>query len=154
MTRGRTGGPLPATYWPQPWLTQLWFDLGVRSYFHTGQNSGNLFNRANAAETHRRPALVRPFELQRFERCSALYDARMRQVHREMFGARPGAAPPVPTRGDLLRLRRDPAVDWVVVPQHFPDLAAATNGRWSVYDARRIRNSRESLAGRGEQAGP
>ncbi|HEY8506162.1 MAG TPA: hypothetical protein VIL46_16365, partial [Gemmataceae bacterium] len=59
LPAGRGGAP-PTVYWPVRSLPLLWFDLSAHSYFHPGQNAGNLFNRANAVETHRRAALVRP----------------------------------------------------------------------------------------------
>jgi hypothetical protein len=44
-----------------------------------------------------------------------------------------------PTRADLDRLCRDEAVDYAVLQQDIDGLYAATNGRFFIYDCRRLR---------------
>lgn len=129
--------PAPTVYWATDRAGTVWFEVGADAYFEYAQIGGNLFNRANAVEVHRRAGVVAPFERYTYYRDRDRLDDRVRQVVRDLFHGDPADRPP--GRADLDRLAADPAVDWVVLEQDFPDAGPVTNGRVYVYDARRLR---------------
>ena len=46
---------------------------------------------------------------------------------------------PPPTQDDLVRLCREPGLDFVAIPQEFPGLYSASNGRIFVYECYKLK---------------
>jgi hypothetical protein len=131
-------GQVPTVHWPNISTGELWFDVGANSYFSLHQIAGQLFHRETAIEAQRRSRLVAAFDL---DYLSTEYGLTVRQPWlREIYGVQ-GELPPA-THDGLFRLCGEPNLDFVVVPVEFPGLASATDGKWYVYDCRRIRQMR------------
>lgn len=128
---------LPTVYWPIRNIQNLWFDLRVPSYFHIHQIVGNLFNSGNAAEGARRAQLVKKFELERWRKESLLISPK--QMRRILTTYQAEEDEPPPQLPDFLRLCQEQRLDLAVLPQEFPGLYAAKNGKWFIYDCRALR---------------
>ena len=140
--RERDFGRPVTVYWRTD-LRELWFGLGVRSYFNTMQMSGCAFNRETAVEGWRRSRLVSRFEIAAIRR-NPPSDVDWRDALNEFFLATPDE--PAPTRDTLIRLCADPVLDVVVIPQDYPGLWSATDGTYYVYDAEHVRQRARSEA--------
>lgn len=115
----------------------VWIDARANSYFDIIQTAGVMFNRRTAQEIDRRAELVGKFEMHG-QRDKELFldDAKkagMENLFKVPFDC------PEPTSADLTRLCQDPGLDLVVIPQEFPGLYSAANGRVFVYECRKIR---------------
>jgi hypothetical protein len=115
----------------------LWIDVHATSYFDILQTAGVMFNRATADEIERRIGLVNKVEMARQRKEEVfLDDARklgMENLFKLSFNF------PDPARGDLVKLCQEPGLDYVVIPQEFPGLYSATNGRIYVYECYKVR---------------
>jgi hypothetical protein len=148
------GRPAPTVYWPTE-LRNVWFGVGAHSYFNRAQMAGSGFNRGTALEGKRRARLVERFE-SNYVRTSPSIAADWRPFFLRFYHATEGDQPP--TRGDLLELCREEVLDLVVVGQRFDGLYSATDGRYYLYDCRRLRSGVRPAAGEPRslhpQAGP
>jgi hypothetical protein len=133
----RADGGRPTVYWCTGQVDILWLDLRVNSYCEFSQLQGILFSRATAVEGSRRAVLVRQFEMERVRQERILLSDRWCELLEKMYGLTMDEADP--TRDDLLRLCREPGLDYVVTPHNFDGLYAETNGRVYVYDCRQLR---------------
>jgi hypothetical protein len=137
--REATGGRYPSVYWPVNRPDLLWIDVKATSYFSILQTAGVMFNKDTAHEIERRCTLVSKFEMaQQRQETVFLDDGRkvgMENLFKVEFNC------PAPTREDLLRLCREPGLDYVVIPQEFPGLYSATNGRVYVYECYKVLRS-------------
>jgi len=120
-------------YWPGAPLEQLWFDLGVNSYFHRVQLSGNIFSRATAIEGHRRTVVAAPFEIDRIRREFPRYPELAGEDLGDLIHL------PPPTVEQFWALVADPQVDFAILPYDFGG-AIATNGRVWIYDCHALRS--------------
>jgi hypothetical protein len=115
----------------------LWIDVHATCYFDILQTAGVMFNRATANEIDRRIGLVNKFEMARQRKEEVfLDDARklgMENLFKLSFNS------PDPARADLIKLCQEPGLDYVVIPQEFPGLYSATNGRVYVYECYKVR---------------
>jgi hypothetical protein len=135
------GGRL-TVYWPAD-LRDLWFTAEVNSYFNSVQLSGCAFNPETAREGRRRGRLVRRFEADGLRR-SPIPEPWWQEALERFHGVPEGE---VPTARDLRELCADPGLDFVVLEKDFDGLACATDGRYYVFDCRRIRAAGTSKAG-------
>src|SRR5205807_5335217 len=118
----------------------LWIDLRVNAFYEFSQIQGILFSRDTAVEGSRRARLVRQFEVDRLREERILLSDRWCELLENLYGV--GIEEADPTRDDLLRLCREPELDYVVSPHNFDGLYSETNGRVYVYDCDRIRRTR------------
>ncbi len=133
------GPDRPVVYWPAFREDAVWIDLEANNYFVMSQLGGVVFNRGTAIEGRRRKPLVRTFEAERVRRIQILLSDR--QLARFNDSLAMSIQEPDPNAEDVLTLCRDPQLDYAVLRIHLPEWAAATNGRWSLYDARAIRRT-------------
>ena len=132
-------------YWANNHVENLWFDLGVDSYYSHSQLAGNVFSRTTAMEGRRRGALVAPFEFDSVRRQRRLLEGRrLREIERTL-GVEVDAAPP-PEAAHLLRLCGESDLDFVVIRQAFPGLYAATDDAWFIYDCAALRQRPDAAA--------
>jgi hypothetical protein len=131
--------PRPTVYWSTGLVDILWIDLRVNSFYEFSQIQGILFSRDTAVEGTRRARLVRQFEADRLREEKILLPDRWCELLENLYGVRIEDA--APTRDDLLRLCREPELDFVVSPHNFDGLYSETNGRVYVYDCERIRRT-------------
>jgi hypothetical protein len=147
--RGATAPP-PTVYWCNGNLGTLWLDLRVRSYYQLQQIQGQLFSRDTAREAHRRARLVSQFEMERQGRERAFlaegWQRRLENYYQVLIDQA------APTRADLDRLCRDEAVDYAILQQDIDGLYAASNGRFFIYDCRRLRARRAAVERRRDSA--
>ena len=117
----------------------LWIDVGATSYFDILQTAGVMFHRSTAVEIDRRIALVAPFEMAH-QRDEGIFLSEVKKVGMEnLFKLKFDS--PSPTRQDLVRLCQEPGLDYVVIPQEFPGLYSASNGRVFVYECYKVRTT-------------
>jgi hypothetical protein len=134
-------GP-PSIYCSLGHAEYVWLDLHGTSYYDIVQTAGVMFQRQTAVELKRRIQLVRHFEMARLRKeqlfitpeCVPLIE----KFHEAKFDD------PGPSEEDLIRLCQEPGLDFVVLPQEFPGLYSAGNGRIFVYACDKVR----SIAGR------
>src|SRR5262249_34337733 len=84
-----------------------------------------------------RADLVAPFESDLVRRQRNLLPAWQVRETERMFQI--DLHPDPPCAEELLKLCADPELDYVVAPQEFPGLYAATNGTWFIYECRALR---------------
>jgi hypothetical protein len=129
------GARRPTVYWPTD-LRDIWLVGGARSYFNTVQMSGSSFNRGTALEGKRRALLVRRFELSQM----VPYPPPppwWREALERFFRAE--EIDPIPTEDDLWRLCQEEGLDFVILEAPLGGLPCATDGRYYIYDCRRLR---------------
>jgi hypothetical protein len=125
-------------FWPGRNVAFIWFQLRANVFFEfPHQIAGNLFNAGTAREGTRRAQLVKKFEMARLRQERILYSPQQLAQFRSVYGATENE--PAPEVGDLLALCREKQLDFVVLPQAFPGLYAASNGKLFLYDCRAIR---------------
>ncbi len=132
---GRAGPP--TVYWAANRVDCLWFDLEANSYYSSTQLAGTVFSRATALEGRRRAVLAAPFEIDLARRQPKLLGDQELELLNKVCGANLAAGPPSPE--DLLRLCADEGLDFIVARQGFPDLYAAADHGWFIYDCRALR---------------
>ena len=135
--RATTNGRHPSIYCPLNRADLLWIDVKATSYFSILQTAGVMFHRDTAEEIERRSALVGNFEMAQQRREAIFMDDGKKLGMENLFKL--DFSCPAPTQEDLARLCQEPGLDYVVIPQEFPGLFAATNGRIFVYECYRVR---------------
>lgn len=140
VQRGENKHPTIYAAYNRPDL--LWIDVRANSYFDIIQSAGVIFNRDTAKEVQRRAELVGKFEMQ-LQRSRALFLNDSEKIGFEKLYKINFDSPP-PTQDDLVRLCAEPSLDYIVIPQEFPELYAATNGRVFVYECATIRAEHKS----------
>jgi hypothetical protein len=135
--RATTNGRHPSIYCPLNRADLLWIDVKATSYFSILQTAGVMFHRHTAEEIERRTALVGNFEMAQQRREAIFMDDGKKLGMENLFKLDFNC--PAPTQEDLSRLCQEPGLDYVVIPQEFPGLFAATNGRIFVYECYRVR---------------
>jgi hypothetical protein len=119
-------------------IEYLWFDLGATSYYDLSQVVGVIFSRETAIEGARRGAVVRAFELDRYQTMERFTASAVKGMVSRLFRPELGTRPP--TRDDLVHLcRREEGVDVAILRQHFAGLSSGSNGRIHVYECARVR---------------
>jgi hypothetical protein len=139
--RGNQSAP-PSIYCSLGHAEYVWLDLHGTSYFDIVQTAGVMFQRETALELKRRIHVVRNFEMARLRKetlfiapeCIPLIE----KFHEAKF------EDPEPTETDLVRLCQEPGLDYVVIPQEYPGLYLASNGRIFVYECEKVKNSTSS----------
>ncbi len=129
--------PLPTVYCFMGRAEYLWVDMRAKSYFDWAQIVGVLFNRRTAMEGHRRAQIVAPFEIDRIQEAIDFMPDSVKRWNRAVYQA--DLDRPPPGLQDLERLCREGGLDYAVLKQEFPGLAAAGNGRIYIYDCRQVR---------------
>ena len=127
----------PTVYLSTYHLDRVWLDLRANSYFNVYQMAGAIFSEGTTREGARRARLAKAFEVARCRREEKLNPESARHVAKLIFQTVLDSPPP--SRADLARLCRDGAVDYVIVPDAFAGLYAATNGRLYIYDCVQVR---------------
>lgn len=129
----------------------LWIDVKATSYFDILQTAGVMFHRRTGEEIQRRVLLVNKFEMARQRQEEIFANDAKKSGMENLF--RMKWDDPEPTQDDLARLCADPGLDFVVIPQEFPGLFSASNGRIYVYECQKVRtkfgftfSARERLA--------
>jgi hypothetical protein len=135
----------PSVYCPLNRADLLWIDAKATSYFSILQTAGVMFNRQTAQEIDRRIALVNTFEMAQQRRDEVFPDEAKRLGMANLFKLDFNC--PEPTQDDLVRLCQEPGLDYVVIPQEFPGLYSASNGRLFVYECYKIGRLRRSTDG-------
>lgn len=139
----------PIVYWPGRPAKSVWFGLGADSYYEwPNQTAGVMFSRGLAAESMRRTAVVQCFEVDRMRRKvrepgqgywnKAPFRPWMERLYLASMAPPEEDGAPAPTAEDLRAFCRAEAVDLVILPEGYPGLYAASNGRWFIYDAKSI----------------
>jgi hypothetical protein len=124
----------------------LWFDLGVKSYYDLSQVVGVIFSRQTAIEAARRGAVVRPFELDRYQSIERFAAPVIKIMISRLFRPELGTRPP--TREDLAHLcRTEEGVDMAILRQDFGGLSSGSNGRIYIYECARVRLTLGDIAG-------
>ncbi len=145
--RSQESPRVPTVYSSLGRAEYVWLDMHAASYFDVVQTAGVMFNRKTATELHRRINLVSKFELERLRK-EALFITDDGKLLIERLYKEPFDGPP-PTEEDLARLCADPGLDYVVIPQEFPGLYSAGNGRIFVYECNKV-NKASSFSARRE----
>jgi hypothetical protein len=122
----------------------LWIDVGANSYFDVIQTAGVIFRRETAKEVERRAKLVGKFEMQTQRNRDVFLNDAKRQGFEALFQVEYNGPPP--SQDDLIQLAAETALDYIVIPQEFPGLYSATNGRVYVYDCAKVRAVKNRLA--------
>lgn len=135
--RAATHGRYPNIYCSLGRPDLLWIDVQATSYFDILQTAGVMFQRATALEIDRRIALVNKFEMARQRERAIFVDDAQKLGLENLFKLSFDC--PAPSQDDLVLLCREPGLDYVVIPQEFPDLYPATNGRIFVYECHKVR---------------
>jgi hypothetical protein len=136
--RDRAGTPRrPTVYWCMRRVDLVWSDVHANSYFHLLQTAGVMFNRETADEIERRVPLIAKFEMARQRSAAVFLDADGMVAMENMLKIPYDS--PSPSKEDLVRLCREPGLDYVVIEQEFPGLYSATNGRIFVYECYKVR---------------
>jgi hypothetical protein len=130
-------GRRPAIYCSSGRADLLWINVNATSYFSIIQTAGVMFNRQTALEIDRRCGIVGKFEMAH-ERSEMLFPDEGRKTAMQNLFKIDFNCPP-PTRDDLVRLCHEPGLDYVVIPQEFPGLYSASNGRFFIYECYKIR---------------
>lgn len=138
----------PSVYCPRNRADLLWIDVKATSYFSILQTAGVMFNRQTALEIERRIPLVNTFEMAQQRREEVFPDEPKRLGMANLFKLDFNC--PEPTQEDLVRLCQEPGLDYVVIPQEFPGLYSASNGRLFVYECYKVKNA--SFSARGERS--
>lgn len=139
----------PTVYWPGRPAKNIWFGLGTDSYYEwPNQTAGVMFSRGLAAESMRRTAVVQRFEVDRMRRKvrepgqgywnTPPFRPWMERLYLASMAPPEEGGAPAPTADDLRELCRTEAVDVVILPEGYPGLYAASNGRWFIYDAKAV----------------
>src|SRR5207248_2837744 len=105
----------PTVYWCSSRTDLLWTDAKTNSYFSILQTAGVMFNRRTAEEIDRRAGLVGKFEIARQRSLGPLVDDAKQTGMANLFKIPFDA--PVPTEADLIRLCREPGLEYVVIEQ-------------------------------------
>jgi hypothetical protein len=129
----------PTVYWGVANVDEIWFSLNSKSYYSLPQTYGNMFNRGTAMEGQRRAATVARFEIQEYRRWLPLLSEWRRRLIRRVYASDFDSVDPTPQ--DLVRLCGDETVDVAVLRQAFDGLYSAGNGRWFIYECRRIEDA-------------
>ena len=132
----------PCIYCPFNRPDLLWIDVKATSYFSILQTAGVMFNRPTAMEIDRRIGLVNTFEMAQQRVEEVFPDEAKRHSMASLFKLDFNC--PAPTQADLERLCQEPGLDFVVIPQEFPGLYSASNGRVFVYECYKIGRLRRS----------
>jgi hypothetical protein len=130
----------PPTVYEGIWadIDFVWFELKAQSYFHLTQLSGVVFSRETAMETRRRAAIVRPFELERYEVMRKHLPASDDVMITAVFQRKEATV--VSTTADLGRLcRPEEHIDVAILKHDFASLAAASNGHVYIYECADVR---------------
>jgi len=128
----------PAIYWSLGRPDLLWVDVPATSYFDILQTAGVMFNRKTAEEIDRRTGVVGKFEMVRQRREELFVDDGRKISIENLFKLSFNCSEP--SREDLIALCQQQGLDYVVIPQEFPGLHSASNGRIYVYDCSRVRS--------------
>jgi hypothetical protein len=136
--RGRrdAAGHAPCVYWNTD-IDRIWFRLRATSYVTIYQMAGCAFQAETASEGKRREHLVARFEADADRKSPRPLPPRWQQFFDD-FRDCPRDAPP-PTRADLLRLAQEEKLDYAVLQIDIDHLYAATDGRYFIYDCKRLR---------------
>jgi hypothetical protein len=134
-----TTGRHPEIYCPLNRADLLWIDVKATSYFSILQTAGVMFHRHTAEEIDRRCAVVNKFEMAQQREEAVLLDDGKKVGTENLFKLDFDC--PAPTQEDLARLCQEPGLDYVVIPQEFPGLYSATNGRIFVYECYKVRTA-------------
>ena len=127
----------PTVYCSLGCVNYLWIDLHAKSYFDWNQIVGVMFSRQTAVEAHRRALLVRAFEIARVRENLDLASEDVKTAVRLLYET--DFDYPAPSVADLRRLCQEPELDFLILKQEFPGLAAAGSGKLFVYDCRQVR---------------
>jgi hypothetical protein len=130
-------GRRPSVYCPFGRADLLWIDVHATSYFSILQTAGVMFHRDTALEIDRRCGVVAKFEMARQREEMLVPDEAKKMAMANLFKI--DFDSPAPTPADLVRLCQEPRLDYVVLPQEFPGLYSATNGRIFVYECYKVR---------------
>ncbi|MSQ95468.1 MAG: hypothetical protein EXR98_13045 [Gemmataceae bacterium] len=136
---GQVGERVPAVYCSLGRVDYIWLDLHATSYYDAVQTAGVMFNRKTAVELRRRIERIRNFEMDRLRTEAVFLTDDAKAVLERLYGANFEGSPP--SEADLVRLCQEPGLDFVVVPQKFPGLYSATNGRIYVYECYKVRTA-------------
>ena len=117
----------------------VWIDVQATSYFDILQTAGVMFNRRTADEINRRIPLINKFEMARQRQEVVFLDDAKKIGMENLFKLNFNS--PDPTRDDLIKLCQERDLDYVVIPQEFPGLYSATNGRIYVYECYKVRTA-------------
>lgn len=128
--------PLPTVYSGVRAGYRLWVEIPAKNYFDWNQVAGVLFNRETGVEARRRALLVRPFEFARY-RTETIKTPTGQRAVQQLFQC--DGVCPAPTVDDLAKLCAESGLDYVLLPQGFPGLYAATNGSIYVYECPQVR---------------
>jgi hypothetical protein len=140
LARSQTPGAVPTIYWPYRKIAFIWFKLRANIYFQWPHHiAGNVFSAGTAREGARRAQMVKKFEVERLRKERILYPPWLLTPYLSIVRATEDE--PAPEADDLLRLCREPRLDFIILPQEFPGLYSATNGKCFIYDCRSIRAS-------------
>ena len=115
----------------------MWLDVKATSYFSILQTAGVMFNRRTAEEIERRARLVSKFEMAQ-QRQKEIFLSDDEKLGVENLFKIPFDSPE-PTQENLAWLCREPGLDLIVIPQEFPGLYSAGNGRIFVYECQYVR---------------
>jgi hypothetical protein len=129
----------PTIYWPGAHWRAFWFDLHANCYFEwPNAVTGLLFSRGQALEAIRRAELLKSFEIDRLRRPGTEWHEEPFKGWAERLYRADLDSQPAPSFEDLQRLCLEEKVDFVVLPQKFEGLYAASQGEWFIYDCRTI----------------
>ncbi|HZZ82432.1 MAG TPA: hypothetical protein VFE62_28290, partial [Gemmataceae bacterium] len=134
--RQHNGHKLPTVYSSLGRVEYVWLDLHAVSYFDVVQTAGVMFNRKTALELQRRIDVVAAFEMSRLRKEKLFMNDDAKAVIERMF--KKSFDGPPPTEADLVRLCAEPGLDYVIIPQEFPGLYSASNGRIFVYECDKV----------------
>ncbi|MBI3823010.1 MAG: hypothetical protein HY289_10085 [Planctomycetes bacterium] len=119
----RADGKRPSVYCSFGRSDLLWIDARTTSYFSIIQTAGVMFNRRTAEELQRRAEVVAKFEMARQRQETLTPDPSKEAALSALFKV--DFHCPEPARDDLIRLCREPGLDYVVIPHEFPGLYSA-----------------------------
>jgi hypothetical protein len=134
-----SGRRAPTVYSSLGHAEYVWIDFRAASYFDGVQTAGVMFNRQTAIELNRRIELVNKFEMERLRKESRFMTDGAKGIIERLYRLKLDGPPP--TRDDLVRLCQESDLDYVVIPQEFPGLYSASNGRIFVYECNKVRNT-------------
>jgi hypothetical protein len=133
-----SSGRFPCIYYSMSRVDVLWIDVGATSYFSILQTAGVMFKEETAKEIGARARRVAKFEMDRERRESLAPDAWNNPAAEKLFGVKFDCPPP--TQEDLLQLCQEKRIDFIAIPQEFPGLYSATNGRLFLYETSQLRS--------------
>lgn len=137
--RARTGRR-PTVFWYHGVglsIWELWYQVGAKAYFHQGQVCGVMFSPLTAKESARRADRTARLTIDELRQDQDLSNAEYLSDSQVIFGGK--LSDPEPTERDLRKIAEDPILDYIVTRRNFPQLEPVTNGKWYVYDARKLR---------------